>query len=190
MMRIGILAVQGAFAEHESMIRSMGIDTLQIRKLSDLDGHIDGLIIPGGESTVMGKLISELNMAEPLKEKIESGLPVFGTCAGLLLLAQITDNDSRSYLATMPMVAKRNAYGRQTGSFSIMSDFGSAGAIPMEFIRAPYIVSVSDGVEVLSRVDGKIVAARFKNQLVTAFHPELTDCTSVHEYFVGMIESC
>jgi len=188
-MVVGVLAVQGAFAEHEKMLNSMGIETFQIRNAVDLDKDIGGLVLPGGESTVMGKLVREFGMFDILKKKISEGLPTFGTCAGLLLLAQGIDNDDRTYFATMPIIAKRNAYGRQLGSFSTVSDFKGAGKIPMEFIRAPYIESIGHDVEALATVNGNIVAARYKNQLVTAFHPELTDNTSVHRYFVDMIFS-
>jgi len=188
-MIVGILAVQGAFAEHEKMFRALGTRTFQIRNSADLDKDMDGLVLPGGESTVMGKLIRELGMFDVLKERISEGLPAFGTCAGLLLLAHGIDNDDRTYFATMPIVARRNAYGRQLGSFSATADFKGIGEVPMEFIRAPYIESLGPGVEVLATVDGKAVAARYKNQLVTAFHPELTGSTSIHEYFLDMISN-
>ena len=186
-MIVGILAVQGAFAEHEKTFKALGVRTFQIRNPADLDKEMDGLVLPGGESTVIGKLVRELGMFDILKNKISEGLPTFGTCAGLLLLAHSIDNDNRTYFSTMPIIAKRNAYGRQLGSFSATATFKGIGEIPMEFIRAPYIESFGPGVEVLATVDGKIVAARYKNQLVTAFHPELTDNTSIHEYFLGML---
>ncbi|MFA6679435.1 MAG: pyridoxal 5'-phosphate synthase glutaminase subunit PdxT [Candidatus Methanomethylophilaceae archaeon] len=186
-MVVGVLAVQGAFAEHEKMLKSIGIGTFQIRNSADLDKDMEGLVLPGGESTVMGKLILELGMFDILKKKISEGLPTFGTCAGLLLLAQHIDNDNRTYFATMPIIAKRNAYGRQLGSFSTVSDFKGVGKVPMEFIRAPYIESLGSDAVALATVNGKIVAARYENQLVTAFHPELTNDTSVHEYFADMI---
>ena len=146
----------------------------------------DGLIIPGGESTVIGKLARELDMQDTLVKKINDGMPVFGTCAGLLVLAKKIENDDRVHFATMDIVAKRNAYGRQLGSFSTEEKFGDT-TIPMRFIRAPYIEKAGDGVEILSVVDGKIVAARQGNQLVSAFHPELTDSTEVHKYFAEML---
>ena len=125
---------------------------------------------------------------EELKEKIENGLPVFGTCAGLILLASNLSNDNRKYFATLPVTVKRNAYGRQLGSFHATEDFSGIGKIPMTFIRAPYIEEVLEGAEALAKVDGKIVAARQGKQLVTAFHPELDEDTRVHEYFLSMIE--
>lgn len=170
-MQIAVLALQGAFIEHEQMLARLGIPSFEIRQLRDLDRPFDGLIIPGGESTVQGKLLRELALFEPLHDRITNGLPVFGTCAGLLLLAERIENDARVHFATMDMVAVRNAYGRQLGSFSTKAEFKGLGEIPMTFIRAPYIQSVGSGVEVLAEVDGKIVAARQGNQLVTAFHP-------------------
>lgn len=187
-MKIGILALQGAFAEHKKMLQIIGAENFEIRKKSDIDVSFDGLIIPGGESTVMGKLLYDLELFNPLKEMISNGLPVFGTCAGLLLLAKEIVNDSRCHLATMDICVKRNAYGRQLGSFYTEEEFKGLGRIPMTFIRAPYIASVKDDVEVLAAVDGKIVAAKQKKQLVTSFHPELTQDTSVHEYFLKMID--
>ena len=186
-MRIAVLALQGAFIEHEKMLARLGIPSFEIRQRRDLDTPFDGLIIPGGESTVQGKLMRELELFDPLKDRIEKGLPVFGTCAGLLLLAKKIDNDPRVHFATMDIVAVRNAYGRQLGSFHTRAAFAGVGEVPMTFIRAPYIGQVSGDAEVLATVDGKIVAARQKRQLVTAFHPELNHDLSVHTYFANMI---
>lgn len=188
-MKIGVLALQGAFAEHIKIFDSIGVDCFEIRQLSDINNDFDGLVLPGGESTVMGKLLHELNLFEPLKEKIENGLPVFGTCAGLLLLANDIQNDDRKHFATMPITVKRNAYGRQLGSFNAEAEFGNMGVIPMVFIRAPYIESAQKGTKVLSEVNGKIVAAQYENQLVTAFHPELTKDTTVHNYFIEIVKN-
>ncbi len=188
-MRIGVLALQGAFIEHERMLSQIGAETFEIRQLKDIADPFDGLIIPGGESTVQGKLLRDLGLFEPIRQKILSGLPVFGTCAGLLLLAKRIENDQRIHLATMDINAVRNAYGRQLGSFYTEEEFSGIGKIPMTFIRAPYIESVSGAAQVLSVVNGKIVAAREGNQLVTAFHPELNSDTSVHEYFVEMVST-
>ena len=187
-MRIGVLALQGAFIEHEKMLSSLGAEVFEIRQKKDIRMSFDGLVIPGGESTVQGKLLRELALTDPLREMIEDGLPVFGTCAGLLLLANRIENDDRNYLATMNIRAVRNAYGRQLGSFHIICNFKDIGAIPMTFIRAPYIKSVSGNAQVLASVDGKIVAAKETNQLVTAFHPELCDDMRVHRYFIDMVK--
>lgn len=186
-MQIGVLALQGAFIEHEQMLSKLGISSFEIRKAEDLSKPFDGLIIPGGESTVQGKLMRELNMFDKIKDMIENGLPVFGTCAGLLLLAKNIKNDDRRHLATMDITAMRNAYGRQLGSFYTESEFSDIGKIPMTFIRAPFIESVFGDTQILAKVDGKIVAARQKNQLVTAFHPELDADLSVHKYFIEMV---
>ena len=187
-MNIAVLALQGAFIEHEQMLSRLGVSSFEIRQKKDLETPFDGLIIPGGESTVQGKLMRELGLFEPLRERIEAGLPVFGTCAGLLLLAKKIENDERLHFATMDICAVRNAYGRQLGSFYTESEFSGVGKIPMTFIRAPYISEVSGDTQILASVDGKIVAARQKNQLVTAFHPELNEDTSVHRYFLDMIK--
>ena len=188
-MRVAVLSLQGAFIEHEKMLEKLGVDSFELRKKSDLEKNFDGLIIPGGESTVQGKLLRESDMLDDLKSRIENGLPVFGTCAGLILLAKHIENDERSHIATMDIKAVRNAYGRQLGSFYDECDFKGIGKIPTTFIRAPYIAEVGKGVEVLSVCKGKIIAAREKNQLVTAFHPELNSDLSVHKYFIEMINS-
>lgn len=187
-MRVGVLAVQGAFIEHENILSKLGVDSFEIRQKKDLNNDYQALILPGGESTVMGKLVRELDMYDVIVDNIKNGMPVFGTCAGLLLLAKKIDNDNRSHFATMDITAKRNAYGRQLGSFSTEGEFKGIGNVPMRFIRAPYIEAVGDDAEVLSIVDNKIVAARQNKQLVTAFHPELTESLEIHRYFVNMIK--
>ena len=186
-MQIGILALQGAFAEHAAMLRQLGASCFEIRQKRDLDQPMDGLIVPGGESTVIGKLLKELDCFDLVQERIQNGLPVFGTCAGLILLAKEAEG-GKVQLGTMDIVARRNAYGRQLGSFSTTAEMKGVGEVPMVFIRAPYITSVSGSTEVLAEVDGKIVAAREGSQLVTAFHPELTEDTRVHGYFLHMVE--
>ena len=188
-MTVGVLALQGAFIEHEQMLSRLGADSFEIRQKKDLNRPMDGLIIPGGESTVQGKLLRELDLYDDLKNRIEGGLPVFGTCAGLLLLAKRIENDDRAHFGLMDITAVRNAYGRQLGSFFTEAEFRGIGTIPMTFIRAPYIASVSGKAEVLAEVDGKIVAAREGNMLVTAFHPELNKDLSVHRYFIEMIRA-
>lgn len=187
-MRIGILALQGAFAEHKASLAKLGVPSFEIRKKEDLSVPFDGLIIPGGESTVQGKLMRELGLFEPTQEMIKNNMPVFGTCAGLLLLAKKIENDSREHPATMDITAVRNAYGRQLGSFYTEESFATFENVPMTFIRAPYIESVGKNVAILSKCNGKIVAAREGNQLVTAFHPELTDNLTVHKYFLDITE--
>lgn len=183
MVTVAILALQGAFIEHEHVLDRLGVDRFEIRQRSDLERPFDALIIPGGESTVIGKLLKDLGILSPLRDRIEKGLPVFGTCAGLIVLSKNVIGGVPS-LATMDITVKRNAYGRQLGSFYTEDGFDGIGKIPMTFIRAPYIDSVGKDVEVLSEVDVKIVAARQGKQLVTAFHPELTEDLSVHRYFL------
>ena len=191
-MKIAVLALQGAFAEHEQMLHRLGVETVEIRQLSDWQsfysfplqgkaGMGSGLIIPGGESTTQGKLLHDLGLFDPIRQAIVEGLPVFGTCAGLILLSPI-------HLGTIDIDVQRNAYGRQLGSFHTEASVKGIGEdIPMTLIRAPYINKVlSPKCEVLAEVDGHIVAARQSNQLVTAFHPELDDDTRIHEYFIKM----
>lgn len=185
-MTVGILALQGAFAEHGYMLDRLNTPHFEIRQKKDLDREFDALILPGGESTVMGKLLRDLKLYEPLRERICGGMPVFGTCAGLILLAGEVEENSTCF-GTMDILVKRNAYGRQLGSFYAEKEFRGLGKIPMTFIRAPYIVSASPGVEILAEADGKIVAARQGKQLVTAFHPELNEDTAVHRYFLDMV---
>lgn len=185
-MTVAILALQGAFAEHGQMLDKLGADHFEIRQKKNLEKEFDALILPGGESTVMGKLLHDLDLYESIRDKILAGMPVFGTCAGLILLAKDIEEEA-THLATMDIRVKRNAYGRQLGSFYTEDEFRGIGEIPMTFIRAPYIAEVFGEAEVLARVDGKIVAARQNNQLVTAFHPELSDDLKVHQYFLNMI---
>ena len=189
MSEIGILAVQGAFAEHAATLKKLGAKVHLIRQASDLQKPMDGLILPGGESTVQGKLLRELELFTPLQDKIRAGLPVFGTCAGMILLAKSLYEDPVVHFGLMDITVHRNAYGRQLGSFLAHENFGDLGQISMPFIRAPYIESVGTGVQILAEVDGKIVAAREKNMLAISFHPEVTEETAVHEYFLGMIQN-
>jgi 5'-phosphate synthase pdxT subunit len=181
-MRIAVLALQGAFAEHEQMLHRLGIDTFEVRQFADWQQPKDGLIIPGGESTTQSKLLHELGLFEPIRKDIRAGLPVFGTCAGLILLSPL-------HLDTMAIDVQRNAYGRQLGSFHATAPVAGIGDdVPMTFIRAPYINQVlSPECEVLAQVDGHIVAARQGRQLVTAFHPELDDDTRIHELFLSTV---
>ena len=194
-MKIAVLALQGAFLEHEMILRKLGVDCFEVRQKQDWLQEKDALIIPGGESTTQGKLLDELELLSPIREEIENGLPVFGTCAGLILLSRDVEGNSETApapprLGTMQITTARNAYGRQLGSFRVESTFaGIEGQIPMTFIRAPYIKEATEAVEVLAKVDDRIVAARQGNQLVTAFHPELDADTHVHEYFLNMIRN-
>ena len=179
-MKVAVLAVQGAFIEHEK--------ALELRKAEDLEQDFDGLVLPGGESTVQSRLLKELSMFETLKKKIEEGLPVLATCAGLILLAQNISNDENRCFATLPVTVKRNAYGRQLGSFYYEGEIKEIGTFPMEFIRAPYIESVEKNVEILAQVEEKIVGVAYKNQLAFSFHPELTGNDRIHDKFIELIK--
>lgn len=183
-MEIAVLALQGAFAEHEQMLDRLAVSHRQIRNLADWDAYLAevpegerGLIIPGGESTAMTRIMNDEALTLPLRDAICGGLPVFGTCAGLIML------DDR-HLGVMDITALRNAYGRQLGSFYTEAEFGELGQVPMTFIRAPYIERAGQGVEVLARVNGNIVAARQGRMLVCSFHPELNTDLRIHRYFV------
>lgn len=181
------MALQGGFEEHIQHLHSLGVEAFEIRKKADLNRAMNGLIIPGGESTTMGKLLKDLDIYNELKSRIAQGLPAFGTCAGMILLAKkIVDSDV-VHFGVMNISVRRNAYGRQLGSFFTNAEFKGVGEVPMTFIRAPYIESVGEGVEVLSVVNGKMVAAREGHLLATAFHPELTGDNRVHRYFIEQV---
>ena len=186
-MVIAVSAVQGAFAEQEQMLERLGVSYVELRKKEDLQQAYDAIILPGGESTVQGKLLKELGMFETLQRQIQEGMPVLATCAGMILLANKTENDEREYFKTLHVTVKRNAYGRQLGSFYTEQEFGGIGTVPMTFIRAPYIESVEDGVEILAQENGHIVAVREHNQLALSFHPELDEDERIHRYFVEMV---
>lgn len=187
-MKIAVLALQGAFEEHEKALQKLGAETLQLRKADDLNNNFDGLILPGGESTVQGKLLQELEMLAPIRDKIRNGLPVFATCAGLILLAEHIADDDTVHIGTLPVTVRRNAYGRQLGSFHYAEGiFEGVGRFPMEFIRAPYVAQVSEGVKILARVEERIVGVQCQNQLAVAFHPELGGDLRIHKYFLQMI---
>ena len=174
---IGILAVQGAFIEHVHCLEQLSESYVLIRKKSDIPESLTGLIFPGGESTVQRKLISELDMFDTLKKSIQEGIPVLGTCAGLILLAD--------YFETLPVKVRRNAYGRQLGSFSVNGDIGAIQNFPMRFIRAPYVEEVRiPGVNVLNITDGRITAVQYENQTGVSFHPELTEDLRIHQAFL------
>lgn len=194
-MRIAVLALQGAFIEHEQVLQRLGAETVEIRQLSDwqsfysfpLQGKAgigSALVLPGGESTVQMRLLRELGLFEPIRQAIADGLPVFGTCAGMILL-------SDGYLGTMHIRVRRNAYGRQLGSFHTTGTVDGIGTdVPMTFIRAPYIEEVlADDCCPIAEVDGHIVAARQGNQIATAFHPELDDDLRLHRLLLSLINA-
>lgn len=186
-MRVAILAVQGAFIEHRKKLELLGAECIELRKKEDLEKQFDGLVLPGGESTVQGKLLRELEMYDFLKEKIESGMPVLATCAGLILLAEHLSNDEHVYFGTLPVTVRRNAYGRQLGSFHTDAEVKGIGEVPMTFIRAPYIETADEQVQVLAHVDDRIVAVQYGAQIGLSFHPELDADNRIHEKILELI---
>ncbi len=186
-MRIAILAVQGAFREHAQMLEMLGVPSVELRKKEDFAQAYDGLILPGGESTVQGKMLRELDMFATVKDQIQMGMPVLATCAGMVLLAEEIDGEEKAYLQTIPMVVKRNAYGRQLGSFCIENDFKGVGTVPMTFIRAPYVSAIGENVEILAKENDHIAAVRYGRQIALAFHPELCQNPAIHKLFLSMV---
>ncbi|MBR4664699.1 MAG: pyridoxal 5'-phosphate synthase glutaminase subunit PdxT [Lentisphaeria bacterium] len=185
--RIAVLALQGDFAEHETALRQCGAEVMEIRQRADLQKTFDALVIPGGESTVIGKLLRELELFRSLQERIRAGLPVFATCAGLILLADRIENDAAAYFRTLDVTVRRNAYGRQLGSFGIDGDFAEMERVPMSFIRAPSIERVGNGVTVLSEFNGKPTAVLQGKQLALAYHPELLSDHRILQWFLNEI---
>jgi 5'-phosphate synthase pdxT subunit len=191
MTRIGVLALQGDFAEHISILQRLGIAAREVRHPEELDG-LDGLVIPGGESTTIARLISEFALLEPLRERTQNGFPVWGTCAGMIVLAQRASELDWPTLSALAIAVRRNAFGRQVDSFEADLAVPALGQEPFHavFIRAPVVEAVSDGVEVLAKLEnGKAVAVRQANALATAFHPELTEDHRFHRYFVDMVRA-
>lgn len=188
-MKIAILALQGAFAEHASMLARLNTAYYFIRRPEDWQPETGGLILPGGESTVIGKLLAETGLLSELKTLITAGLPVFGTCAGMILLAKQIEGQDGSYLGVLDAAVRRNAYGRQLGSFTTEGYFEGIGTVPMVFIRAPYFTDVGGTAETLAVVRENKVAVRQDHILATSFHPELTQDTRIHEYFLEMIKT-
>ena len=186
-MQIALLALQGDFAEHEAVFRKLGCATLQLRQKQDLLQKFDALILPGGESTVQGRLLRELDMLSVLRQRIRDGLSVLATCAGSILLAQQLLDDPTVHLGTMGISVRRNAYGRQLSSFAIRGTFGGMKDVPMSFIRAPQIEFCVPDVEVLAEYNGRITAVRQGRQLAMTFHPELDEDRRIAEYFLTNI---
>ncbi|MBW3088566.1 pyridoxal 5'-phosphate synthase glutaminase subunit PdxT [Bifidobacterium sp. 82T24] len=182
----GILAVQGAFAEHAAMLDRLGAQWKLLRAAEDFDDSIDRVILPGGESTTQGKLLHSTGLFEKIAAHIAAGKPVFGTCAGMILLAKKLDNDDNVYFGALDAVVRRNAYGRQLGSFAATADFGDIKDFPLVFIRGPFVVSVGSEATVETEVNGNVVGLRQGRILATAFHPELTDDTRIHELFLSL----
>jgi pyridoxal 5'-phosphate synthase pdxT subunit len=182
-MKIGVLALQGAFIEHEQFLKKLGADTIEIRTISDLDG-IDGLVLPGGESTVQGRLLRSTGLLEPIKKLIDLNFPVLATCAGAILLASHIEGENNNHLATFPMTIRRNAYGRQLGSTLLHSKVSDMENFPCVFIRAPAILSVGEDVQIISNDGTYITGAIYGRQIALTYHPELTGDTRIHERFL------
>ena len=183
---VGVLALQGAFREHVAAVSRLGVAAREVRQLKDMDG-IDAMIIPGGESTTMGKLLNEWHMLEPLRERIMQGMPVYGSCAGLILLCRTIENSNQPRLGVLDATVRRNAFGRQVDSFETELSMPEVGPdpVPAVFIRAPVLISVGPEVRVLAEVKGQAVAVRQNNILATSFHPELTPDKRMHSYFLS-----
>jgi len=195
MTRIGILAFQGDFREHAQAVERLGAESRLVRLPGDLEG-VDALILPGGESTVMGKLMTAYDVVEPLRKLLAQGMPAWGTCAGMILLSRETDNAlaGQPLLASIDMRTRRNAFGAQRESFETTLDIPAIGPEPYHavFIRGPIVEQVGEGVEVLARIaspEPNIVAVRQNLLLATAFHPEVTGDLRFHEYFLGMVRN-
>lgn len=187
MSTIGVLAVQGAFIEHERMLERLGTRCRELRNPGDLEEKPDGLVLPGGESTVQGRILRDTGMFDTIQHWIAGGLPVLATCAGLILLADSLSNDKTAYFRTLPVTVRRNAYGRQLGSFITTAPVAGIGDVAMHFIRAPYIEAARPDVDILARVDDHIVAVRYENQLALAFHPEVNGDDRIHKAFLQLV---
>ncbi|WP_165175360.1 pyridoxal 5'-phosphate synthase glutaminase subunit PdxT [Desulfovibrio sp. ZJ369] len=184
---VGVLALQGAFREHAAAVARLGAEAREVRQLKDMSG-IDAMIIPGGESTTIGKLLVEWGMLDPLRERIEKGMPVYGSCAGLILLCREIENSNQPRLGVLDATVRRNAFGRQVDSFETDLEMPELGLppFPAVFIRAPVLTGVGSRVRVLANVKGQAVAVRQDNVLATSFHPELTPDVRLHRYFLEM----
>ncbi|MDR2627876.1 MAG: pyridoxal 5'-phosphate synthase glutaminase subunit PdxT [Dysgonamonadaceae bacterium] len=185
-MKIGVLALQGAVREHRAALHTLGVESVAVLNPDDLAG-IDGLIIPGGESTTIGKLLVRYNLLEPIASLGRNGMPILGTCTGLILLSRHINQSDQYRLSLMDTYVERNAFGRQLASFEADMSIPVLGEKPFHtiFIRAPYIYKVEEGVKVLLAYEDKILFAEQGNLLAAAFHPELTDDARVHEYFLS-----
>ena len=192
----GILAVQGAFAEHAAMLDRLGAPWKLLRAAEDFDGSIDRVILPGGESTTQGKLLRSTGLFDPIAAHIAAGKPTFGTCAGMILLAERLDNDPNVYFGALDATIRRNAYGRQLGSFATTEDVrtfdangdpsGVISDFPLVFIRGPFVAEIGSKAHVMTGTGGNAVALQQRNILATAFHPEITNDTRIHEYFLSL----
>lgn len=189
MLDIGVLALQGSIVEHLKILAKIeGINPCEVKSRADLD-KVSGLILPGGESTTIGKLLKDFGMAEPIINRAHQGMPIWGTCAGMILLAKEISNEEYVHLGLMDIAVRRNAYGSQLESFSstISIPQVSNEDIPLVFIRAPWVEKVGDNVNVLATIDKRIIAVQQDNLLATSFHPELTTNLAFHRYFAKLV---
>lgn len=189
MLKIGILGLQGSVIEHTTMLERLeDVIPIQVKTLEELD-IIDGLILPGGESTTIGRLIVDYNLKDKIIERAHAGMPIWGTCAGMILLAKHIVNDDKVHLGLMDIYVRRNAYGSQLDSFktTMVIPQVSDHPMPLVFIRAPYVEKVEGDAKVLAELDGKIIAAQQGNLLATSFHPELTEDLTFHRYFADIV---
>ena len=184
-MKIGVFALQGAFIEHINALKRLGADCVEIRNSDDIIG-VDRLVLPGGESTVQGKLLHKTGLFEKAKDLIDQGMPTLATCAGLILLASSLSNDENTYLSTLPITVKRNAFGRQLGSYEERGKVLGFEDFPMVFIRAPYIESTDKAVDTIAISKDHIVGVKYKSQIALSFHPELTNDLRLHKYFLSI----
>lgn len=186
--RVGVLALQGAFREHKWALEQLGVEVFLASKLLDLR-DCGALVIPGGESTTMGRLLTDFNMMEPLRERIRQGMAVFATCAGMVLLAREIEGSNQPRLGLMDITVRRNAFGRQVDSFEMDLEIPVLGKEPFRgvFIRAPFVLKAGQGVEVLCSVQGQAVLVRQGKLLAAAFHPELTGDLRLHRYFMNQV---
>ena len=184
-MKIGVFALQGAFIEHINALKRLGADCVEIRNSEDIIG-VDRLVLPGGESTVQGKLLHKTGLFEKAKDLIDQGMPTLATCAGLILLASSLSNDENTYLSPLPMTVKRNAFGRQLGSYEERGKVLGFEDFPMVFIRAPYIESTDKAVDTIAISKDHIVGVKYKSQIALSFHPELTNDLRLHKYFLSI----
>ena len=186
--RIGVLAYQGDVREHLAALAAVGADPVEVRTPAELE-EVAGLVVPGGESTVIGKLAARYGLLEPLRERVAAGLPVLGTCAGMIFLAREVEGPPQDLLGVLDVRVRRNAFGRQVASFEAEVDVKGVdgGPVAGAFIRAPWVADAGPEVEVLAEVDGKVVAVRQGNLLATAFHPELTGEVRLHRWLVDLV---
>ena len=188
MKSVGVLSFQGDFERHRNALASLGAEARLVRAPEDLDG-VDALVFPGGESTTIGKLLISFGVQGPIRRRITDGMPVFGTCAGMILLARPIQQKNQHRLGVLDIQVERNAYGRQVDSFEADIDIPVLGEAPVRgvFIRAPIVTDIGDGIEVLARFEGNAVMVRKDNILAASFHPELAGDLRVHRYFLSMV---